>query len=706
MEVYYEVYNEDGYLIDNNTADSISYNIGHELRLKFPCDYNFMDLEPSFVMEGNLHNHTFDRYSFDITLAALTFTVHISEIIIIPAFDIPICFWNPFGDDWCTTIHIPEVGFEEQAFPLGPVWNPTIPLGSFDVDWFDDDIPVSPFNMAQADPFRIRPVESTIALTASNVLCHGDSTGSVNLIASGSNNPLSYHWSNGANTRNISNLPAGEYYVRVTDASGCTNYQGVTVNEPDPIEIEQITVQHISCYNGSDGSVLLETDGGSGILQYLWSTGDTTNLVSGLTAGTYYYTVSDGNCTLEDSVILKEPTMLQTLLSDMKNPDCAGNANGYIEIAVQGGTEPYSYLWSNLDVTDRIENLNGGTYSVIVSDGNGCTDSISHILTEPDPLEVSVAVTDSVSCYQGMDGSLELNISGGTPPYDVSWYGPENKLRSKSTRIDSLPGGLYRTVVTDQKGCSGLVETYLPTPAAKISSSLTESHVRCFDGNDGSINLTVENAQGNVTFQWSNGSNSEDLNGISAGKYEVEITDSKECKTYNNTFIIQPREIIITDSIRNISCTEESDGAIKVFASGGFEPYSYRWSSGEESDSIGSLGEGTYQLTIADARGCEVEKSYSMSVINESCIDIPNAFTPNNDSYNDTWRLRNIELYPNAHVMIFTKWGELIYEAKGAEIKPWDGKYKGKDLPANTYYYILDLGDGSDVIKGSVTLAR
>ncbi len=705
-EVYYEVYNKNGYMIDQNRSDSISYILGNELRLGFPCEYNFMDLKPYFVMGGNLYNHTYDQYDFSLELQALIFKVIIEEIVIIPEFSFPICFWNPFGDDWCETITIPKVAFDKQEFTLGPLWEHSIPLGSLTLDWFDGELELAPFNQIESVPFRIRPVESAINLVVDNVTCHGSSTGMITLSDTGFNYPLTYQWSSGETTRDLVNKPMGEYYVKITDDAGCVSYQGAVIEEPEPLEIGIVNLQHVSCYNGDDAVIEIEMSGGIGPITCLWSTGDTTKILNGLPAGKYWVDITDGECIVTDTFVITQPYAIEAYVADYKHPDCAETDNGFIELNVQGGIEPYSYHWNTLDVANRVKGLPGGDYQVEITDANDCSVIVSHTLVQPDTLTAFLSIDKEVSCFRGEDGQMSIHVEGGTRPYGITWYGTQNILKSSTFSIDSLSGGMYRAKVIDARGCEVIAEREMPTPEERMYSEISEKHVSCFGGNDGEINLTVYNAQGNPAFQWSNNRTTEDIKELTSGKYEVTITDEKGCVAKNNTYLLQPEEIIIEDSIREVSCTDESDGAVSLQVSGGFEPYRYQWSHGPETDSMGSLSEGTYSVTITDANNCTITKEYSLSVLEDVCIDIPNAFTPNNDGYNDTWRIRNIDLYPGAKLSIYTKWGEKIHEAKGDAIKPWNGKYKGKDLPPATYYFVLDLGDGSEITKGSVTIAR
>ena len=153
----------------------------------------------------------------------------------------------------------------------------------------------------------------------------------------------------------------------------------------------------------------------------------------------------------------------------------------------------------------------------------------------------------------------------------------------------------------------------------------------------------------------------------------------------------------------SVSCRDNDDGSIQVFVEGGTENYAYLWSNNEITESIYDLLPGTYAITVTDANGCVKVDTINVNALDIDCIDPVTAFTPDGDGINDTWFLENMELYPEASVKVFNKWGNLLYESNGV-YEPWDGYYNGKRLPSATYYYIIDLGNGSTPYTGPVTI--
>lgn len=156
----------------------------------------------------------------------------------------------------------------------------------------------------------------------------------------------------------------------------------------------------------------------------------------------------------------------------------------------------------------------------------------------------------------------------------------------------------------------------------------------------------------------------------------------------------------------DISCADQKDGRIIISkVAGGVEPYQVVWSTGDTGESIEGLGEGTYSVTITDAVGCNITESRIIGTQDVGCLFIPNTFSPNGDDTNDTWRIRNIQLYPDVQVKVFNKWGNMVFESSGYP-DPWDGTYNGKSLEPSTYYYFVDLHNGDPVYQGFLAIVK
>src|SRR5690606_3499144 len=213
--------------------------------------------------------------------------------------------------------------------------------------------------------------------------------------------------------------------------------------EPTALMASAVTTA-VSCNGGSNGTVDLTVTGGTAPYTYVWSNTATTEDMIGLAAGTYDVTVTDVNgCTATASATVTEPTVLMASLSSQTNIACNGGTTGSATITVTGGTAPYTYTWSNGATTATITNVVAGTYNVTVTDANGCTDTASVTLTEPTALSAS-AIATNVSCNGGSNGTVDLNVTGGTAPYTYVW---SNTATTED--MVGLTAGTYDVTVTD-----------------------------------------------------------------------------------------------------------------------------------------------------------------------------------------------------------------------------------------------------------------
>jgi gliding motility-associated-like protein len=181
----------------------------------------------------------------------------------------------------------------------------------------------------------------------------------------------------------------------------------------------------------------------------------------------------------------------------------------------------------------------------------------------------------------------------------------------------------------------------------------------------------------------------------------VDVVDSKGCNAAIGTSITENLAVTSTTTAQNASIGN-SDGSGSVTAVGGVAPYTYVWSSGQTSSAATGLSAGIYIIGIEDNAGCTVT---DMVIIEVAMIDAATAFTPNGDGVNDFWTIGDMSLYPNVEVTIMGRWGQMIFNSIGYE-DPWDGTYQGKELPMGSYFFIIDLHEGSDPVTGAVTIMK
>lgn len=251
----------------------------------------------------------------------------------------------------------------------------------------------------------IPPVFSVII--KQDIICGGDSSGFIQISLTGNNGPYAYNWSNGQNIPNIANLPAGNYFLSVTDQQGCvTTFDPVSITENPPLEITD-TLVDVSCFGLPDGSILTGASGGVGMLSYLWDTGDMSSSVSGLMAGNYTLTVTDSlGCSITETYQITEPGELLTSVAGIQPATCSDWADGIIDLNITGGTEPIAIVWNHGDTSEDPTGLAPGFYYATLTDSNGCT-------ATTDSIEVDVAFTDPMAGFG-------FTISGGQAGFSDS----------------------------------------------------------------------------------------------------------------------------------------------------------------------------------------------------------------------------------------------------------------------------------------------
>lgn len=445
------------------------------------------------------------------------------------------------------------------------------------------------------------------------ISCVGSSNGSATATVTGGVTPITYLWSTGATTASVSGLSAGTYVVTVTDANGCQVNSSVTISSPPPVLLSTSVTsnyngQDISCNGSNNGSASVIVSGGVPSYSYLWSNGATTAAVNGLSSGTYNVVVTDlNNCNTSSSVTINQPPVI-TISTLNQNILCFGGSNGMIDATVVGGVAPYSYLWSNGSLVQDPMNLQVGSYTLSVTDANGCTGVNTTVLTGPSSALSITETHVNVLCIGQSTGSINITPTGGTAPYTYLW-----NTGQTSEDIFSIPAGTYNVLLSDVNGCQTSLQVSINQPLTGIVAPAVVSPVLCFGQSNGSINLTASGGASPYSYSWSNGSILEDLNNLPSGNYNVTITDNNGCIFSSAFFVTQPTAISISSVDQNVLCNGASTGQINVTVSGGVLPYSYQWSNGQIIEDISNLSAGTYGLLVTDGNGCLLNYSATIS---------------------------------------------------------------------------------------------
>jgi hypothetical protein len=366
------------------------------------------------------------------------------------------------------------------------------------------------------------------------------------------------------------------------------------------------TVTNATCYGSPNGSININPpNNGSPPYTYVWSNGTTTEDINNIGAGTYSLTISDGiNCATAFNFNVTSPP--QILISFTSVPvACYGASNGTLTASPSGGVPGYSYLWSTGANTITINNLAAGTYALTVTDANSCTKTSSFSLMQPDQLIVTIN-SQNVSCFGGSNGIASANPAGGIPGYTYIW---SNGATTSS--IYSLPAATYFVTVTDLNGCTAINTITISEPPL-LTLTTSSQNVSCFEAMNGSAMATASGGSPGYSYIWSNGASGSTINNLNPGTYTVTVIDTHACTKTSTVAITGPSALVLMLNGANVSCLGDSDGWINAAVSGGVGGYTYLWTNGMTSDSIGNLSAGTFGLTATDASGCTNSSTYEV----------------------------------------------------------------------------------------------
>jgi hypothetical protein len=337
------------------------------------------------------------------------------------------------------------------------------------------------------------PIPLVLASNEVDVLCFGDCNGSIDLQVSGGALPYTYSWSNGFTTENIFGICAGEYLVTVISANHDTAFWISNVAEPDSMQIDT-TILHVSPASGIDGEIDISVNGGTSPFVYAWSTGATTQDITGLGIGTYTVSISDGNlCDYEFEFVLIYNSILQPLSITtivIGNP-CHGDCLGEIDISVLGGAIPYQFEWSTGSLAEDIIGLCSGSYWITVSSFNEDTLIQEIVVTDPGEIAVSFGGTN-VDPNTGLGGSIDAVISGGTSPFNYQWSDG-----SSTANIIGVDYGTYSVTITDANSCTGSGDYFVDFSLLPNWSFATGSNIHVIDLPATSV---IQSYGGNLTI--------------------------------------------------------------------------------------------------------------------------------------------------------------------------------------------------------------
>jgi len=466
-----------------------------------------------------------------------------------------------------------------------------------------------------------------VSLYAKTIDCVNANNGLATALVAGGTAPFIYNWSNGSTTKTIQNLAVGNYSVTVSDGNGCSATSSTTINAPsNPLNIT-LTATNTIALNTNTGSVTATVTGGQSPYQYKWSNGATSSAISNQNKGAYTLQVTDSRgCTNQKTANINEyvcPTISGVITP--VNITCFGLNDGTAFTTRSGGTAPYYVKWSNGINGASTQNLAAGTHSVKITDSKGCSNILDFEIAEPTPIIIQSTTTNATDTLNN-NGSISVVASGGAGNYTYNWSVTDSIriIDNTFSSIDGLINDDYSITITDQNNCSSTKNFKIqPYGCPNLSVQLSKNEVSCFGDNTGSITATVTGAVAPISYAWSNGSSSQNLNNIQAGIYSLTVTDNLGCQAYTETEIIQPsKNLTVNLSLQRVNTVNGNDGKAVATVSGGVAPYIYNWSNGNNTASTANLSVGGYTLIVSDANSCSASKTFSINDVDCSNMQV------------------------------------------------------------------------------------
>ena len=536
--------------------------------------------------------------------------------------------------------------------------------------------------------------------TITNVNCFGDNTGKIELSTSGGTGPYSYSWTStvsgftSTNSKDISTLKTGNYSVEVTDAKSCKKTFTYTVTEPAAALSATATPTNLNCNKDNTGAISLSVSGGTSSYTYTWtSVGAFTSAaedISGIAADEYSVKVTDAKgCEFSiNSIKVTEPDKL-TLTSIITDVLCNGESTGKVDLSVAGGTAGFTYSWTDAgsytNNTEDLLALPAAEYTVVVTDANGCKETLKNKVIEPTKIVITVDLVTDVVCYGKNTGAIDITTTGGVGTYDFQWNDP---LNSTTESISSLIAGDYNLTVVDDNSCVATTKVTITEPT---EISITETHVDnvCNGEQLGSIDATVSGgtpaATGNpYTFDWQSGGSqvdvTEDLTNLAAGLYDLTVTDDESCVMTLSVEIKEPTKIKAAGNVTDVACYQGNTGDIVMSITdgtvAGSSNYKVSWTGPggyiSNDQDITTLYAGDYDYTIEDDNACQITGTITVTEPTELILSYTSASVCDGD-------------------------GELTFSAIGGTSATGDYQFDVDGVPSTSP--INNLFDGLYIVK-------
>jgi PKD repeat protein len=437
-----------------------------------------------------------------------------------------------------------------------------------------------------------------------------------------SSNAVTYSWSfpGGVPSSSTSANPtivypnSGQYNVTLAIMGQCGGRDTITltnhINVTSGINAS-VNTTNVSCYGANDGIATVNATGGTPPYSYSWSTGQTTQTINNLSPGQYSVTITDNSgCSETEIITITQPSQLGGSITVVD--ESCGGANGSLTANPTGGTAPYTYSWNTnpVQITQTINNLSAGTYTVTITDANNCSTSLTETVNNSGSL---VLTTNSTNTSCGLNNGSATVVPGGTPPYTITWS--TNPVQTTAT-VNNLAPGNYTVTVVDNTGCSATASvTIAPSTALSLQTSTTNE--TC-NANNGTATVTVTGGTAPYTYLWNTSpvQSTSTATGLNAGTYTVTVTDASNCIDSATVNIFNIGNTTVNATPNQSICSGDSI-TLTANATGGTAPYTYVWNPGNISGStitVSPTNTTTYTVIATDANNCSGSTTTTVNV--------------------------------------------------------------------------------------------
>ena len=453
--------------------------------------------------------------------------------------------------------------------------------------------------------------------------CRGSADGSIELVLENVVSPL-VEWDDGGIGLFRKNLSAGTYHFTVTASSSCQIAGEIVLPDRDPLSVEVSKTDNL-CYGFCEGTIDLSISGGLAPYYIEWGSGIKLLQRDQLCNGVYNYQVVDRlGCVVEGSVEIRSPDLLAIELIERNDVSCRGFGDGTLGVTATGGTGTYIYQWNSGNETQSIEGLQPGSYTVSVSDENGCSTNATYTITQPQSIFLKNENIVDPSCDGKNDGQIEVLAAGGNSSFQYTW----DNL-STDPFIDGLYEGSYQLTIEDEMGCD-YTKTFTleaPPPLSFVNTRFQDPI--CFDESSGLISTEVIGGTDPYAYSWNSGHTTSTVENLPHGEYELTVTDNNGCVIASSFQLTNPEPLSIKGIEELVMLCD--GGSVFISPDGDWDKYSWQGPSGFSSGShrIEASLPGEYMLSVQNEDGCEVSQSFSIewseSILNADFIRISEA---------------------------------------------------------------------------------